>query len=319
MSRSRLLLLLAPLACSFDATGLGEADASSSSADASSTTAATAETSTTDLTTDPSTATTEPVDPTTDASEGDTTPPPPPACGDGVVDAGEDCDDGRANAPDAPCTPDCRDNVCGDGHPLADVEDCDDGNDLPGDGCEPDCTASPGCGDGEQDPGEGCDDGNADDDDGCVACQPATCGDGVVWANVESCDDGGESPVCNADCSLSMCGDQKVNASALEACDLGAMNGLYGSGCNVNCTGPGPSCGDGSLDPEEVCDTLLPVPSATCDEGCQTYACDAGRGDCDGAADDGCEVDLLADEDHCGECSESCTFPTTCKRGECKL
>jgi cysteine-rich repeat protein len=51
------------------------------------------------------------------------------------------------------------DGICGDGL-LDPGEDCDDGNDLEGDGCEPDCTLSPppdDCGNGELDEGEACD------------------------------------------------------------------------------------------------------------------------------------------------------------------
>ncbi len=60
----------------------------------------------------------------------------PPLCGDGIVDAGEACDDG---------------------------------NWADGDGCEADCTETPAlCGDGVVQPGEGCDDGNLDDTDGCT-------------------------------------------------------------------------------------------------------------------------------------------------------
>jgi cysteine-rich repeat protein len=76
-------------------------------------------------------------------------------CGNGVHEAGEECDDGDANASTATCTPECTKNVCGDGHALADVEACDDGNDLDADGCEADCSL-PACGNGIVDPGEIC-------------------------------------------------------------------------------------------------------------------------------------------------------------------
>jgi len=53
------------------------------------------------------------------------------------------------------------------------------------------------------------------------------CGDGVVEGD-EACDDAGESATCNADCSVSMCGDGIVNVTADEECD-------GGDGCNVSC------------------------------------------------------------------------------------
>jgi hypothetical protein len=82
---------------------------------------------------------------------------------------------GRATASDRACTPECAVNTCGDGYALAGVEACDDGDD--------------------------------DDDDECVGCQAAVCGDGAVYKNVESCDGAGESPDCDADCSVASCGD----------------------------------------------------------------------------------------------------------------
>ena len=64
-------------------------------------------------------------------------------CGNGTVDAGEECDDGPANStsPDANCRPDCSVGRCGDG--ILDTNElCDDGNRLNGDGCSRDCKSS---------------------------------------------------------------------------------------------------------------------------------------------------------------------------------
>ncbi len=68
-----------------------------------------------------------------------------PGCGDGVVDDGEECDDGEANSdsePDA-CRTLCLEPSCGD--EVTDTgEECDDANDWGGDGCTPLCTAENG-------------------------------------------------------------------------------------------------------------------------------------------------------------------------------
>src|SRR5688572_27098565 len=62
-------------------------------------------------------------------------------CGDGVVDEGEQCDDGNAAAGDG-CSSACRAEVeplkCGNGVQEA-GEACDDGNTRNGDGCESTC------------------------------------------------------------------------------------------------------------------------------------------------------------------------------------
>ena len=63
-------------------------------------------------------------------------------CGDGTVDAGEDCDDGNAVDGDG-CNADCTVAGCGD-HVVQPDEACDDGNLVDGDGCDADCTV-PSC------------------------------------------------------------------------------------------------------------------------------------------------------------------------------
>ena len=132
-------------------------------------------------------------------------PAPPPRCGDGVVDPGEGCDEGLANALDGDCTPECQPAACGDGwvHPY--TEACDNGADNADDA---ECTSSCGwatCGDGLVWTGvEACDDGPANADDaGCTStCSAAVCGDGLLWAGQELCDDGNTSDGdnCDPDC-----------------------------------------------------------------------------------------------------------------------
>jgi hypothetical protein len=99
-----------------------------------------------------------------------------PVCGNGVVEAGETCDDGNQDNTDA--CPDgifgsCDGAICGDGFVQAGVEQCDDGNQDNTDTCTDD-TANGGqcesanCGDGFVEAGvEGCDDGNHDNSDAC--------------------------------------------------------------------------------------------------------------------------------------------------------
>jgi cysteine-rich repeat protein len=59
-------------------------------------------------------------------------------CGNGRVEAGEECDDGNRSDTDA-CLSTCKWATCGDGHVRAGVEDCDDGNLIEGDGCTSKC------------------------------------------------------------------------------------------------------------------------------------------------------------------------------------
>ena len=75
-----------------------------------------------------------------------------PSCGDGIVDAGEQCDLGDANGGSA-CRSDCSMPSCGDG--IVDAgEDCDLGDANGGPTCRTDCSM-PFCGDAIVDSGEG--------------------------------------------------------------------------------------------------------------------------------------------------------------------
>jgi cysteine-rich repeat protein len=126
-----------------------------------------------------------------------------PACGDGIAEGDEECDDGNSDDTDA-CTSLCREAACGDGFVQAGREKCDDGNTLGGDACSADCQSGKGCGNGELDPGEECDDGNNKNSDACAECKNARCGDGYAQAGVEECDDGNQDDAdgCTNQCKL---------------------------------------------------------------------------------------------------------------------
>src|SRR6266702_354185 len=60
----------------------------------------------------------------------------------------------------------CLTSTCGNG--VVDPgEECDDGNIIGGDGCSADCKSTEVCGNGIRDVGEACDDGNLVNGDGC--------------------------------------------------------------------------------------------------------------------------------------------------------
>ncbi len=156
-------------------------------------------------------------------------------CGDGVLDpTAEECDDGNADDTDD-CVQGCKIARCGDGFLHAGVEECDDGNTSQNDACLNDCTPNV-CGDGYRNPlTEECDDGNADDTDGCVAgCKVAFCGDGFVQTGVEACDDGNDvaTDACLPNCTANRCGDGILN-EGVEVCDDG--NTVSFDGCSADC------------------------------------------------------------------------------------
>jgi len=120
------------------------------------------------------------------------------------------------------------------------------------------------CGDGiVQAPREQCDDGAAKNGTAASACDARCkwkCGNGVVEPP-ETCDDGvnnGSYGTCTADCKLAgYCGDG-IKQSPPEECDLGAGNEAnpYGPGkCTTSCA-IAPFCGDGRIQTafDEQCD-----------------------------------------------------------------
>ncbi len=157
-------------------------------------------------------------------------------CGNGVVEDGEECDDGNDWDVDA-CLTNCTAAVCGDGFLMDGVEECDDGNDEDDDACLSSCVHAT-CGDGvTRSDGEQCDDANDDDTDSCTSlCRVAFCGDGFVHVGVEACDEQGSTATCDGDCTLSECGDGVRNPIAGEECDDGNNSSL--DNCYVNCTAP---------------------------------------------------------------------------------
>ncbi len=266
-----------------------------------------------------------------------------PAAVDGLVivlpgaDAPLGHDGGLSPGPDAcgNCIDAPEVAICGDGI-LETGEQCDDGNLIPGDGCSGVCTLEPGhacptpgtpcintatrvCGDGKIEGGEACDDGNTLSGDGCSSicsvevgwscatpglpctpvATPSVCGNGMVEAG-EQCDDGNATggDGCSATCKVELhwtcpqpgqpctpveyCGDGVVQTSRGEECDDG--NAIPGDGCSGICTlEPGYACptagaacidlwvcGNGIVDPGEVCDDGNTVAGDGCSATCTT-------------------------------------------------
>jgi cysteine-rich repeat protein len=219
-------------------------------------------------------------------------------CGDGKVQAGEDCDDGNTEDTDA-CPSSCHDAKCGDGAAWADHETCDDGNASDTDACTSKCEPAK-CGDGFVLPGtEQCDDGNTTDTDGCTnACKAAVCGDGIVQTGKEQCDDANSAngDACTNACQTAVCGDG-VTHTGTEQCDDG--NSVETDGCTSACKLP--SCGDGKMQPGEVCDDGNSVDTDACTNSCQNAKCGDGSAWVGKeACDDGNSVDT-------DTCTNACT------------
>ncbi|MBN1770704.1 MAG: DUF4215 domain-containing protein [Deltaproteobacteria bacterium] len=203
------------------------------------------------------------------SDDGGDVPDTSPTCGNGRVEAGEECDDGNPDDSDD-CPTTCRFAFCGDGFLRAAFEACDDGganSDSVPNACRTDC-ARPRCGDGVVDIGEACDDGNSIDDDECRNdCRPRDCGDGIVNGD-EECDDGNpdNTDACLNTCVAATCGDGYL-WDGEEECDGDARD------CTTTCGSTGSQ------------DCVACVWSATCTPPVEL--CNGRDDDCDGAADNG--------------------------------
>ncbi len=225
------------------------------------------------------------------------------SCANGVVNSGEECDDGNLDGTDS-CTWHCKSAVCGDSFTWTGTEDCDDGNSVNVDDCLNTCVA-PSCGDGFVwwIGGEKCDDANTDNTDDCTdTCNIAFCGDGHVWAGMEECDDGNmdQTDGCSNICKLPGCGDGVVE-EGVEECDDGDDN--PGDACTNDCTIA--VCGDGVLRPSvEECDDGNEDDTDAC-PGCKTAVCgdrfvQIGVEECDDGNNvetDACLVDCTLNPD----------------------
>jgi hypothetical protein len=215
-----------------------------------------------------------------------------PECGDGIVVAGEACDQGILNQEgvSGACNETCTDySYCGDGA-LQLGELCDDGDNVTlyqegpvAGGCAPGCIFPPSCGDGVPQPGyEECDNGFGNDDG---SYGPSSC--------TTSCTIGG------------YCGDGVQTAG--EACDLGSANGTtYGEGsCTYACE-TGPRCGDGVRNGPEECDG-----TSGCQNGCtlEPYC-----GDGVVSSGEECDFGQFA-SDRYGACSAECEWGPSCGDG----
>jgi cysteine-rich repeat protein len=221
----------------------------------------------------------------------DDTGPLDPVCGDGLVEAPEECDLAELNGTGTYCKDDCRANACGDGY-LGPGETCDDGNRSNADACTKEC-GPPSCGDGIVQGREQCDDwfDNAKDAACLPSCTLATCGDGFIQWGVEACD--------TDDVSGYTCVDWGYPGGALGCTDDCLSFDV--SGCEF--------CGNGELERGEECDGT--------DLGGQTCASLLGE-EYVGIVE--CQGSCLFDASNCClDTGDACRIDADCCSGWCTV
>jgi hypothetical protein len=125
---------------------------------------------------------------------------------------------------------------------------------------------------------------------GCIA---STCAPCVFPQAVADCSNGGDCAIAGCDYKYENCDGDLANG-----CETWVDTNITHCGwCNHPCTNAN--------------GTTLCLASA-CSPTCNT-----GWGDCDGAADNGCETDLNIDTANCGACNHGCGAAAACGSGTC--
>ncbi|MBZ0236736.1 MAG: DUF4215 domain-containing protein [Deltaproteobacteria bacterium] len=220
------------------------------------------------------------------------------ACGNMIVDSGEECDDGNQLENDD-CLADCTLATCGDGRVNTEgenPEECDDNAANTAD-CDSDCTL-PVCGDNLHNAaaGEACDDGDEDSNDGCKDDCTSTeaCGNRIIDDHLPNNPTNSPATCLNATATGTNCA---------EVCDDG--NNLAGDGCSPNCLSE-EDCQNGILDVGEVCDDGDDDNNDTCRNDC-TGGAGCGNGQVEGGLGEQCDNGM--EGQNTVACDSDCSVP----------
>jgi hypothetical protein len=215
-----------------------------------------------------------------------------------------------------------------------------------GNACVPGCNASQGCPDTQTCCAGACADlqGNLANCGACgtvcrtpngtpacmnATCIAGTCGEGFAdcnRSNADGCETSLNSDLGNCGACGTAC-PTPANASAgtcvggrcgfVCSASFADCDGMAGNGCEADLRADGSNCG--------VCGVACPpranASAGVCAMGRCDVVCDASYGNCDGVAENGCELDLRGDVNHCGACATVCALrpnsTPTCAAGAC--
>ncbi|MEZ4391859.1 MAG: hypothetical protein R3A48_12245 [Polyangiales bacterium] len=186
--------------------------------------------------------------------------------------------------------------------------------------CVAGCTEARGCGVGLACCGGACVDPQADRGH-CGACGVA-CAAGAACCGGACVDTAGSAEHCGQ-CGRSCSAANGVASCAAGACAVASCNAGFGdcdgdaaNGCEVDLSGSSEHCGAC----RNTCATGANA-AGRCEAGLCRASCNAGFGDCDGDAANGCEVELASSPAHCGACGSACparaNAVAVCSMGQC--
>lgn len=158
-------------------------------------------------------------------------------------------------------------------------------------------------------------------------CRPAACENGIQTFEA-GCDGAGSCPAPRQQtCPNGVCHDSVSCGPCGHDHDCG--NGRWCNGGMCEDTQPnGASCG--TMTPQQCqsgycvggvcCGSACRAShtTATCGGGACSLICHFGFGDCNSTMSDGCEVNMLTDNNNCGSCGHVCATGTTCNQGLCR-
>jgi hypothetical protein len=151
---------------------------------------------------------------------------------------------------------------------------------------------------------------------GQPACNASACGF-TCNSGYHSCNGG-----CFADSDVAHCGAACSTCSAPANGSPTCAGGACTFSCNANYSPCGNTCQNLATDPNncglcgKVC--ALANATATCGTGlCAVSACNAGFGNCDNVASNGCESNISIDKNNCGSCGVVCGSTFACTAGSC--
>jgi len=121
---------------------------------------------------------------------------------------------------------------------------------------------------------------------------------------------------CGGNCQKEMCASGGCNGAlsyvSMEVPHAYTLCRVIPGGCGIGTDVDINNCGTcGNVCPQVANGTVA------CNDGvCSVGSCDSGYGDCDEAFENGCEIDLMSDSNHCGVCESSCGGES-CSTGTC--